>query len=518
MRASACKYLAVPMPARFIVETMSGSRVRVTDLVSAPSALAGLPSICRTAKIIGRTIWRRLVIGYARYGRRLVEDDGGSRLQLRRRNLIHVRDSRVRCDRHGNRSRRRLPTGTLLVGLLCLLGIQGCAGFAPIQSRSPVNRQALTDVPGTIRTLDSDRRFSELPAASVAARIRAMHPGETFNILALSGGGSAGAFGAGAVAGLTRSGSRPDFAVVTGVSAGALIAPYAFLGPTWDARLVDAFTNGAAENLLQLRGLGVIFSSSLYRGAPLKELVDANISDTMIQAVAREADKGRLLLVATTDVATGEPVLWDLGAIAQNGGISARTLFRDVLVASASVPGMFPPVIIHVPKDSSPRDEAHVDGSVTLPFFIPPGFTQTLPEALDGTHRTSIYIIVDRPLGEPAQATRLTAHAILSRSIHAGLDHMLLTTLALTAATAQLQGATLQYSAVPDAYPLLDAYDFRAETMRPLFRYSYECAKAGRLWTAFQHTDVDSGTGNAVETQKTPCPADDAIIRYFASR
>ena len=154
----------------------------------------------------------------------------------------------------------------------------------------------------------------------------------------------------------------------------------------------------------------------------------------------------------------------------------------------------------------------------TIAFSAVPAFAQTPPEA-DGTHRASIYVIVDRPLGEPAQATRLTAPAILSRSIHAGLNHMLLTTLTLTAATAQLQGATLQYSAVPDAYPLLDAYDFRTETMRPLFRYAYECAEAGRLWTAFQRTDDNSGTTrSAAETQKIPCPADDEVIRYFASR
>jgi hypothetical protein len=180
---------------------------------------------------------------------------------------------------------------------------------------------------------------------------------------------------------------------------------------------------------------------------------------------------------------------------------------------------MFPPVIIRVPGNGAAHDEAHIDGSVTLPFFVPPAFVQTPLKVLDRSYRTAIYIIVDRPLGEPAQATRLTAHAILSRSIHAGLNHMLLTRLELTAATAQLQGATLQYSAVPDAYPLLDAYDFRAEMMRPLFRYAYECAEAGRLWTAFRRADDDRGTvRTAAETQKIPCPADDASIRYFASR
>jgi predicted acylesterase/phospholipase RssA len=413
----------------------------------------------------------------------------------------------------------RRPLAILFICLVCLCVLQGCAGFAVSESRSSVDRQPPVEMPLTIRTLDTEHRFSRLSSTTVAERLRARHPGETFNILALSGGGAAGAFGAGAVAGLTRSGSRPDFAVVTGVSAGALVAPYAFLGPTWDARLLEAFTSGTGEHLLQPRGLGALFGSSLYRGAPLKHLVDVYVSDTMIEAVAREADKGRLLLVATTDVATGEPVVWDLGSIASNGGPNARTLFRDVLVASASVPGMFPPVIIRVQEDGAPHDEAHVDGAATIPFLVPPAFVQTPLETFDGAHRTAVYVIIDGPLGEAARATRLTARAILSRSIHAGLDRLLLTTLELTAATAQLQGATLQYSAVPGAYPPLDPFDFRVGTLRPLFRYADECAQAGRLWTTFGRTHDDSGTLRSMaETQKVPCPADDAFIRYFASR
>jgi predicted acylesterase/phospholipase RssA len=379
--------------------------------------------------------------------------------------------------------------------------------------------QVPADRPMTIRTLGTDQRFAEVSSVAVADRLRTLHAGEPINILALSGGGSGGAFGAGAVAGLTRSGARPDFAVVTGVSAGALVAPYAFLGPAWDARLLDAFTGGAGDHLLQSRGLGIVFGSSLYRGAPLKHLIESYLSDAMIQAVAREADQGRLLLVATTDVATGKPVVWDLGSIARNGGSSARTLFRDVLVASASVPGMFPPVIIRVQETGAPHDEVHVDGAATMPFFVPPAFLQTPAAALDGTHRPAVYVIIDGPLSEGVQATRLTARAILSRSIQAGLDRLLLTTLELTAATAQLQGATLQYSALPSAYPHLDPFDFRADATLPLFRYANECARAGRLWTAFRRADDDGlTTGRVSETQNIPCPADDAFIRYFASR
>jgi predicted acylesterase/phospholipase RssA len=406
-------------------------------------------------------------------------------------------------------------TGSLLV---CLWALQGCAGLAVVDSNGSVHRQAPADASMSIRTLGIDHQFSQLPAATVAERIRAMHPQEPLNILALSSGANS-AFGAGAVAGLTSSGSRPDFAVVTGVSGGALVAPYAFLGSTWDARLHDAFTSVAGENLLQSRGLGALFGSSVYRGEPLRRLVGAHITDTMIQAVARESDKGRLLLVATTDVATGESVVWDMGAIARNGGPEAKALFRDVLVASASVPGMFPPVIIRVREQGVPHNEAHIDGAATLPFFVPAVFLQTPSEPSVGTRHTAVYLIIDGPLTEPARATRLTARAILSRSIGTELNHMMLTTLELTAATAQLQGATLLYSAIPSAYPRVDAFDFRTETRQALFGYGYGCAQGGQLWSQFGpiHEESDRLLSKA-DTQVVPCPASDAFIGYFVSR
>lgn len=406
-----------------------------------------------------------------------------------------------------------------LTCLICLGTLQGCAGIVVVDSNWSVHQQAQADAAMSIRTLGSDRRFSQLSVTALAEELRARHAGETLSILALSGGGAASAFGAGAVAGLTLSGSRPDFAVVTGVSGGALVAPYAFLGPKWDGRLLDAISSAAGDKLLQSRGLGAIFGSSLYSGAPLKRLVDAHVTDAMIQAVAREADKGRLLLVATTDIATGEPVMWDMGAIARNGGAHARTLFRDVLLASASVPGMFPPVIIHVSENGGPHDEAHVDGVAAVPFFVPAAFLQTPSEALGSTHITTVYVIIDGHLREAARATRLTTRAIVSRSIDAELNHMTLTTLELTAATAQLQGATLFYSAVAADYPLLDSFDFRTEAIQPLLHYAYKCARAGRLWTMFGHTEDDRQRSPVLpESQQVPCPANDAFIGYFALR
>jgi len=370
----------------------------------------------------------------------------------------------------------------------------------------------------TFRTLGPDQRFSELSSTTAAERLRILRAGEPLSILALSGGGAGGAFGAGAVAGLTRTGARPAFDVVTGVSAGALVAPYAFLGPAWDAQLLEAFTGAAGENLLQSRGLGVIFGSSVYSGRPLQQLIDAYVSDAMIRAVAREAEKGRLLLVATTDVASGESVVWDLGAIARNGGASARTLFRDVLVASASVPGMFPPVIIRVDENGWSQTQAHVDGAATVPFFVPPAFLLTASDTV-GARRTAVFVIVDGSLGDAARTTRLTARSILSRSIRLGLSHLLLTTLELTAATAQLDGADLQYSSLPAGYPLSDSLDFSAKIRGPLFRYAYDCAQAGRFWTAFPRAEQDNTPLHGMaQMQPVPCPADDPYFGYFATR
>jgi predicted acylesterase/phospholipase RssA len=409
----------------------------------------------------------------------------------------------------------KLSPAIVLFCFVCLLALDGCAGLALSESKSSVDGRQPADRPMTFRTLGSDQQFSELSSVAAAVQLRAARAGKPLTVLALSGGGVGGAFGAGAVAGLTHTGARPTFDVVTGVSAGALVAPFAFLGPSWDAQLLDAFTGVAGDNLLQSRGLGVIFGSSIYSGKPLRQLIDAHVSEEMIRAIASEAAKGRLLLVATTDVTSGESVFWDLGAIAMNGGLLARPLFRDILVASASVPGMFPPVIVRIAENGLIHEEAHVDGAATVPFFVAPALLQTTENA-PGGDRAEVFVIVDGSLREAAHKTRLTARAILSRSIRVGLSHMLVTTLELTAATTQLQGAIFRYSSVPADYPLPDAFNFSATTRRPLFRYAYECAESGRFWTAFPANRETLHNISRAET--VPCPADNPFDGFLAAR
>ena len=398
-------------------------------------------------------------------------------------------------------SRLGLRLSLLSVFAASLLGLQGCAQEVISYSRAPIRGAS----PNTIRTLGADRTFSDLSAVSVARRVQALRGAEPVKILALSGGGADGAFGAGALVGLTRAGSRTQFDVVSGVSAGALIAPYAFLGPAWDAQLAEIYTTGQAEHLLQPRALGALLGSSLYRGAPLHALVDRYATDAVIQAVAREAAAGRLLLIVTTDVETGEPVVWDLGSIAMNGGENARALFGDVLVASASVPGIFPPVILRVAEQNAVYEEAHIDGAISLPFFVPSGFN-------DRGHGSQVYVIVDGRLSEPSLSVPLRARAIVSRSVATGLNHLTRTMLELTASNAALEGAQLHYSAIPSRYPTTADFDFHAGPMRSLFGYGYECARAGRLWISSQALDRPAASGLGDAPQHIPCPVDDEFL------
>ena len=407
----------------------------------------------------------------------------------------------------------------LETGLVCLLlcTLQACADTARLDLQRSVASRASTDEALHVRTMGPDGEFAELDAVTVARRLRAATAGSPLNVLALSGGGAGGAFGAGALVGLTRANARPDFAVVTGVSTGALIAPYAFLGPAWDSKLTESYTSGSGKHVLQFRGLGAVFGSSIYRGAPLARLIDRYVDDSLVGAIAVQAQRGRLLLVATTDVDTGHAVVWDLGSIARYGGADARHRIRDVLVASASVPGMFPPVLIQIPEDGQTDLEAHVDGGVTLPFFTAGDLLRT-SAGTRPPNAAHVYVIVDGPLDAPSRAAPRRASIILARSVSASLRRMMRLTLEQSATAAQSDGYVLDYSAMPASYPYANAFDFSAAAMAPLFRYASACARGTRLWVSVRAGDVATpGLVAADAADRLPCPAEDRSVERFAS-
>ena len=166
------------------------------------------------------------------------------------------------------------------------------------------------------------------------------------NFLAISGGAEDGAFGAGLLVGWSDAGTRPGFDLVTGISSGALIAPFAFLGREHDGQLREIFTKYGRKDIFTYNVHGLIDGSALADDTPLANLIEKYVDDGFLQEVASERIKGRILLIGTTNLDTQRPVLWDMGRIAMSNNRDAISLFRKILLASATLPGVFPPVRI----------------------------------------------------------------------------------------------------------------------------------------------------------------------------
>jgi predicted acylesterase/phospholipase RssA len=415
--------------------------------------------------------------------------------------------SRVTAGSAAERIARKLLA---LCGAALLLA--GCASLSPQLPMSAADETASQEeVSFGIRTLGADGKFHLLSSREVARRLQSRLGNRPLTILALSSGGANGAFGAGAIAGATRDGARPELTVVTGVSTGALVAPFAFLGPSWDPQMTEIFTTGVTGDLLRRRGLGVLFGSSVYSGEPLRRLIDRYADDAMIAAISAQAAKGRLLLVATTDLSTGEPVIWDLGSIALHGGKYAKPLIRSVLLASASVPGMLPPVVVRFRIRGKMRAETHVDGGVTLPFFIAPA-----PQDLSRS-TTIVRVIIDGPLRDLPSPTHANAFSVFRRSLSAGLSHETRAQLEATVTAMRQRGIALEYAAIPATYPLRGSFDFSPEAQRSLFEYAENCAATGRLWIGVK-AGSDAGPSALVPGMASPmCPADDAFFERLAA-
>ncbi|MEO0730227.1 MAG: patatin-like phospholipase family protein [Pseudomonadota bacterium] len=193
------------------------------------------------------------------------------------------------------------------------------------------------------------------------------------NMLAISGGGADGAYGAGLLNGWSAGGGRPSFEIVAGVSTGALSAPFAFLGAAYDDQLRELYTKYSTKDLIKPRVLaGLLGGTAVSDTKPLQSLIARYINKRVLKEIAREHRTGRRLLVGTTNLDSERPVVWDMGAIAARGTPEAARLFRRVLLASAALPGLFPPVFVKVQSDGRTFEEMHVDGGTTDNAFLLP--------------------------------------------------------------------------------------------------------------------------------------------------
>lgn len=399
--------------------------------------------------------------------------------------------------------------------LLCTFFVGGCA----LSPRRPPPPDLISDaVPDgfttRIRLYSVDRRHfaSELP--QILVDLRRATKDSPAKILALSGGGANAAFGAGALIGLTRANARPEFTAVTGVSAGALIAPFAFLGPSWDPQLRHVFASGRIERLGRAVSKVAIARKLLFgkvanpHGA-LAELVDQTYTDAMIDAIGRDAASGRKLIVATTDLDSQETVLWNMTAIASRGGTPAHDLFREVLTASASVPGVFPPVLIRVRKGNAVYDEMHVDGSVTTPLFILPLIAPTVTDQGLQLQGGTIYVIVNGRLSMTPVETPVNTLKELAESFSAQMTYKTRDAVVLARGLAYRSHMQFRISSIPVGYPAGSFLDFHQAHIHQLFSYGEFCAARGLLWTTVAKSierNVYRHVGVTIPST-TACPA-----------
>ncbi|MEW6640653.1 MAG: patatin-like phospholipase family protein [Pseudomonadota bacterium] len=305
---------------------------------------------------------------------------------------------------------------------------------------------------------------------------------EHVDFLAISGGGADGAFAAGYMMGWSQKGDRPQFEVVTGVSTGALAAPFVFLGPTHDQELREVFTQYGDSDIYNNLGLAGVMGRGLYDNAPLRQLINRYLTDGLVDEIASQYRIGRRLLLQTTNIDAQRPVIWDLSAIAASQRPDRRQRMIDILLASASIPAVFPPVRIDVSVDGQPRQELHVDGgTVAQLFFAPPNVELAGYERRNfGRARSrTLYLIRNGRLAPQYETTEESTLGIARRSIETLIKYQTISDLVRLQLQTTAARAKLYYTAIPDRFTLKPQSDFDRIYMQQLFAVGEEEGRLG---------------------------------------
>ena len=303
--------------------------------------------------------------------------------------------------------------------------------------------------------------------------------------LVLSGGAEDGAYGAGFLKGWTERGDRPEFDWVTGISTGALIAPFAFLGPEYDDRLARLYRETTSDDIVLLAPLRVLTGASAFGDtAPLRRRLEQEVTPELVAAIARESRRGRVLLVGTTNIDAERHVIWNIGAIAESGREDAPALIRKVLLASASIPGAFPPVTFDVVVDGERRQELHVDGGITHQIYAYPATTpvREVERRLGISPEKTIWVIRNTKIGPAYQPTGLGVGAIAARSIFTLTKYQGRGDLGVIERLAARDGYDFRLTYVPDDFDAPYEALFDTAYMRALYDVGYEAALGPEPW------------------------------------
>jgi len=378
------------------------------------------------------------------------------------------------------------------IALLVIANIALCS-CATLTDRHPVPQQYVQTA--KIQGIPFARSWGdEIPAdlkerlSKVRKQIEELNPDakwQTINYLALSGGGANGAFGAGLMVGWTAAGDRPEFNVVTGVSTGALIAPFAFLGPEQDALLKKFFTTTSTKDVITIHPLlKILTGESAASSEPLRQTLREIFDEKMMAAIAAQYARGRRLYIGTTNLDADRPVIWNIGAIAASGHPRSAALVADVLLASASIPGVFPPVFIEAEAGGKSYDEIHVDGGTSSQVFSYPASVDVRQVrkdiGIEGKHQ--IFLIRNSFLQPQWKAVKPSLAKIAGRSLGTLIRNQGIGDLYRIYLAAQRDGIEYNLAFIPEDFKMESKEEFDPEYMSRLFDLGYRMAQSGYPW------------------------------------
>jgi predicted acylesterase/phospholipase RssA len=306
--------------------------------------------------------------------------------------------------------------------------------------------------------------------------------------LALSGGADDGAFGAGLLVGWSKRGDRPKFEVVTGVSAGALIAPYAFLGPSYDTQLAELWTSFDASAVATPQVVaGLLGAEALADSTPLRNLIAKHVDRRMLGQIAHEYRNGRVLMIGTTNLDAQRQVIWNMGEIAtaaSRGDQEAAELFRDVLLASASLPGVFPPVHVKVRVGDQVYEEMHVDGGPARQVFLAPAqfSLRTFDKLYPQPPIRRVFAVRNGKLTPTYEAVKPNTFAISARSLFTVTKNQSIGDINQIYAMTQRDGAEFRLASIPPTFTQESTAPFDPVYMKALFKVGYRLGQQGTGW------------------------------------
>jgi len=374
----------------------------------------------------------------------------------------------------------------------CLLVTFG-HGCVSVPKREPVPDAIYesTAVPGIPRARfwgDAPPPYADSWEARSAEELKAEYPdvfGRKHVYLAISGGGANGAFAAGLLKGWTAAGTRPEFTIVTGISTGALIAPFAMLGPEYDSLLEKFYTSYDTKDLVHKRRmLNTLTSDAMYGTKRLAGLIAEYVTENVMQQLAEKHLQGRQVFIGTTDIDAGRPVIWNIGRIAASGEPFALDLIHQILLASASIPAAFPPVAIEVEAQGRRYQELHVDGGTASQVFLyPAGIAwDQLLEKFEVPGTPKAYVIRNSRLDSEAAAVNRKLLPIAERSISSLIRTQGIGDLYRIFALAERDGLEFNLAFIPKEFDAIPTEMFDPTYMKKLHELAYEMGKSGYQW------------------------------------